>query len=622
MSKFWIKKLIVHGLNSDTELEFSNGLNIVHGPSNTGKTYILKCIDYCLGAKKAPFNPQGKYTDIELEIQTDDGLVIINRTFFKDKVLINSSNPNIESGEYPITSKPPKENLSTILIKLLGIYSKPKVIKNENFERIRLGLRTILHFFIIDETLIQSDRPILIPTQYTQKTSTISSLAYLITGDDRSEENTIESEKVIKVQKSTLIRYINSQKLNYQNELDNLTEEINQIKKPNGYTTAEEIVNDLAVVEQEITTVLSKGKSSSLEILELEEKINESNIILGQYNELSSQYFSDIKRLNFIIDGHDKYNETPHSNECPLCQSKVENQFDESYIETSRYELSNIVSILSGLKETYNSVLSIKKEYEKKLKQLIDERKKDLEFLNKELKPRANELKQQLNNFNKYHKLNTKVLMIVEIIKQLDTKLYELSLKDENKPEKYRNSDAFPEDFTRNMTNILTAIFRKCKFDEFRSVEFLSSNLDIKINGKPKRTFGKGYRSFSNSCLVIGLREYLNTFGSYSPGFLIIDSPITTFDSGVDDNTSDGMKYAFMMYLIHSQCAGQTIIIENKIPKINYKSYNVKLIEFTKGKKIGRYGFLTDMKNWIFIKKEHFQSNHKYFEMLFYLFLD
>lgn len=52
MSKFFIKSLIISGKNKRTStLNFDEGLNIIYGPSNTGKTYVLKCIDFVFGSK-------------------------------------------------------------------------------------------------------------------------------------------------------------------------------------------------------------------------------------------------------------------------------------------------------------------------------------------------------------------------------------------------------------------------------------------------------------------------------------------------------------------------------------------------------------------------------------------
>ena len=47
---FSIKKLTVSGPNKrDSEIVFGNRLTIIQGPSNTGKTMILNCIEYVLG---------------------------------------------------------------------------------------------------------------------------------------------------------------------------------------------------------------------------------------------------------------------------------------------------------------------------------------------------------------------------------------------------------------------------------------------------------------------------------------------------------------------------------------------------------------------------------------------
>ena len=36
------------------EIKFDSGLNVIFGPSDTGKTFIFQCIDFIFGSKKAP----------------------------------------------------------------------------------------------------------------------------------------------------------------------------------------------------------------------------------------------------------------------------------------------------------------------------------------------------------------------------------------------------------------------------------------------------------------------------------------------------------------------------------------------------------------------------------------
>ena len=54
---FYIEKIIVTGSGkTDSIIELSNGVNIIYGPSNTGKTYIVKCIDYMFGSEREPID--------------------------------------------------------------------------------------------------------------------------------------------------------------------------------------------------------------------------------------------------------------------------------------------------------------------------------------------------------------------------------------------------------------------------------------------------------------------------------------------------------------------------------------------------------------------------------------
>jgi AAA15 family ATPase/GTPase len=59
---FYIEKIIVTGSGkTDSIIELSSGVNIIYGPSNTGKTYIVKCIDYMFGSEREPIDISAGY---------------------------------------------------------------------------------------------------------------------------------------------------------------------------------------------------------------------------------------------------------------------------------------------------------------------------------------------------------------------------------------------------------------------------------------------------------------------------------------------------------------------------------------------------------------------------------
>ena len=49
MNRFILKQLVISGGgHEDSVIEFKNGFNLIVGPSNTGKSLIMDCIDYAL----------------------------------------------------------------------------------------------------------------------------------------------------------------------------------------------------------------------------------------------------------------------------------------------------------------------------------------------------------------------------------------------------------------------------------------------------------------------------------------------------------------------------------------------------------------------------------------------
>ena len=58
MNRFYFEKLIVSGGgHNNSTINFKPGLNLIIGPSNTGKSLIFDCIDYVFGFTPKPDRP-------------------------------------------------------------------------------------------------------------------------------------------------------------------------------------------------------------------------------------------------------------------------------------------------------------------------------------------------------------------------------------------------------------------------------------------------------------------------------------------------------------------------------------------------------------------------------------
>jgi len=96
---FYISKLSLQGdKKPDATIDFAPGCNVVSGASNTGKTYILQCIDFVLGSGSKPKNiPEANsYKHAFLELRTYEGEVFTLMREFADSSKITKINSTID----------------------------------------------------------------------------------------------------------------------------------------------------------------------------------------------------------------------------------------------------------------------------------------------------------------------------------------------------------------------------------------------------------------------------------------------------------------------------------------------------------------------------------------------
>ena len=99
----YIEEIKVSGSGkADSIIKLKQGVNIIYGPSNTGKSYIINCIDYMFGAKDSLIDESFGYDTISLTVRTESGSVVMRRGLGKKKVVVDSDDPSVESGEYNI----------------------------------------------------------------------------------------------------------------------------------------------------------------------------------------------------------------------------------------------------------------------------------------------------------------------------------------------------------------------------------------------------------------------------------------------------------------------------------------------------------------------------------------
>ena len=195
-----------------------------------------------------------------------------------------------------------------------------------------------------------------------------------------------------------------------------------------------------------------------------------------------------------------------------------------------------------------------------------------------------------------YIKITKEGSILDDLEKVLNQDLFAKKTEEEPSDDSFSIKKLFNASFFEEMEGYLKKILEAANYLNLTSAYLHHSDFDVVVNGKAKAMDGKGYRAFLNTVFALALVEYLREKSKYLAPPLIIDSPILTLKEGVDDHAPDTMKAGLFEYLLKNSNSGQVIIIENEIPNsLDYS--NTHMIEFTKGKKPGRYGLLPGVKS-------------------------
>lgn len=99
-NEYYIKKLWFTGPGiEDSPVEFINGLNIIHGANDTGKSWILDSFDFMCGLDHEKFviDKSTGCDTVHLEVETGHGTVTMTRQLESTKIDVESTDPRIDN---------------------------------------------------------------------------------------------------------------------------------------------------------------------------------------------------------------------------------------------------------------------------------------------------------------------------------------------------------------------------------------------------------------------------------------------------------------------------------------------------------------------------------------------
>lgn len=611
MNNFYIEKLIVSGgKHKNTELDFIPGVNFILGPSNTGKSLVLDCIDYAFGSKstrnsplKIENNSEG-YTQIQLNLRTDKSKRIhIIRNIGDSKVEVYSEDPRVESGTYNITNTSKnKKNINDIFLPLMGIDETPQILKNLDGKKINLTWRSILYLFLMKQTDVDRETSALLSPIKTAITSSKSILLYLLTGEDATNVLTIEPAELRNAKQEYLNQFVRKQIDRSEKELINIQKSLEPFQNINLDNEMKFIQHQILVTQQKIDNDLKREKEILSKINSLNIKSMESKTLKESFLTLYEQYQSDIQRIKFIITGVDLLSEHhPKLKTCPICNQEIHEELDIDYILACSTELEKLEENSSELLKVIRDLEQKQQKIVKKIQSYEAEKVAIQHSQNSVLAPTLNTLDYKLKELSAVSKLQAKSDIIRENIEYYSTlQKIEYSKKDKN-TESYTFKEKFDIPIFKRFECELKNALANCHLRGAEKSNFNMDVFDLEISNKVKSvSMGGGYNSVLNTIIALTMSNFLVENNCKAPGFFIVDSVLTQLSEAEHLKNSETIKENFVKYLLNNSFNEQIIIVEQKkrMPFIpTDKGIDVKVTEFTGEKFNGRYGLLNDVYN-------------------------
>lgn len=578
-----IKKLVAKGNDKQSDIDFAENVTIITGPSNTGKTYVFKCLDYMLGAKKdnIPFANEFGYNTLILIIESDGVEYAIERK-------IGTSNVDVIDGSGNKKTLNEKEYCD-FLLSLVGIEKDVYIPKKEDGTTQRLTFRTLFDQFKVKEEDIETEKSVLLLTSGPTPTPNLAALLYAIYNTDF--QIYASKEKKEEAAKNAAIEVFLSAKLK---EISN-TEECDAEYSTDMLLALDEKVAVISKELKEIDSLLDeeikKRKRNSDELIKIQDLLVSNKSALSQFEALATQYAADIERLSLVVDGKKVLEEniSPES-VCPFCGGPTHGDtvFDE--IKGAQGELNktieNLVALENVIKELKQEIIlleSNKNEVEQEKKRINDEIQTNLLIRKDRLSLESLKLNKIIESHYKFQRK-----------KELEKEIEQIR-NNKIKIPKFDPKEIFPIDFYNSLTLKCAEMLEFCGFSKKEEVIFDKKTFDLICRGKPKKENGKGYRAFLNSTLLLSFFQYVQENAKHPLGFLIIDTPLHGLSLPDEEQVEITIKKKFYQFILNGSLNGQIIIMENPEDKnisISKESNKVSIIKFSGDENFGRYGFL------------------------------
>ena len=385
-SRLILKKLILTGNGKqDAVINFHEGLNVIAGASDTGKSFAFECINFILGSSEVPScPPEAKgYQTVYMEIKDScqQEVFTLRRDFSKDDnksiFLCYSEYKDIGQNTFEKLSSThkAKKSLSKKLLDMCDCPYETVIGKKEKGTPQSFTFRSFIPMIMMGELRVTEKHSAIYrmkPKGSNSATAELTSFQTVISGSDYEKTDKKDSPEIVKAKLKGQIEELSHM-------IDELRIENANLEAKNEIIDGQYLTEKIKKINEFIENKNEEVKKYEVEFEQLQfksdeikRKIYRLNCNIDKFHLLKKNYLSDLERLEFIFDAHDLTQQLVDV-ECPICHSHMQVEESESsndYFIALSSERAKIEIQLSELDDTISDMQSEVEEEERLLEDI------------------------------------------------------------------------------------------------------------------------------------------------------------------------------------------------------------------------------------------------------------
>lgn len=584
-------------------LTFEQGLNVISGPEDRGKTYAFHCLDYLFGSKTRPKEdvPESEgYSSAWLYFHTDDIRYCgIRRRFDKAECFISPFRnldediaPPAKWTKLSVTHSAKSESISSFWLRLFGIPAT-KLRRNATGGIGSMSLRHAIHMVLVDEGRMASDDSPMLGDRGFGDTLYRDAFAFNIGArlNPPVEPNAVKEVAPVSNARNAVILEM----------LESIEASINAISADSSLTPEaartlssqiEEYRTAVSNISAQLSGMIGRRETVQRTLVSARSAIIARSELRSRLQLLANYYHSDLRRLDAIAEANHYLGQLDNV-KCPTC---------DQYWAHHGGEANGLdpVQISEGCRKEAQKIRYLSRDLERELEIVESE----IATLGAQARTAESDLGSLADNFTRLElQLSEANGQLNGVLERVPSLANRMALEQQREwlrsqipaqenvevVEIVSDRTVFAPQPIEDLCGIVASLLESWQWHYTTgkiAVEFDEQAMDLRISGRLRSSFGKAVRGLVTSALSLAIMEYCLDHEMPHPGFTVLDSPLTAHGGqnkkGQTDRISMAVQNAFFEEIARKYSKNQVIVFDNKVPPVSLEK-RINHIRFGSG---------------------------------------